>query len=242
MFKFVFGILCGLILGGVIRQRKLTGVTQTRLDAYYHRRAKLYHLTDYLYLGQFPRVTMRTTLLDMTRLKAGDHVLDFACGSGANFPYIMERIGAAGHLTATDYSQDMLDAAQEQQVSANGWQNVTLVQGDAAEMAFEQPFDVVICTLGLAVIPQYEQALERAWALVKPGGVLGIADIAESTRWYTQPIRFLTDLIDVAIIADSSRAAPVNNWLKQHGGETYRYQEIFHGYFYAATIQKPDTP
>jgi len=238
--QFWFGILCGLILGGVVRQRKIAGLTQSRLDNYYRQRAKVYRYTDYLYLGQFPRITMRTTLMEMAGLQPGHRVLDFACGSGANFPYIMERIGSEGQLTGTDYSQEMLDAAHEQQVEANGWKNVTLVQGDAAEMDFDRPFDAVICTLGMAVIPRYEQALERAWSLVKPGGVLGIADLAESKRWYTLPIRFLTDLIDVAIIADSSRSVPVNEWLARQGGDSYRYEEIFHGYFYAATIRKPE--
>ena len=176
----------------------------------------------------------------LANVHTGQRVLDFACGSGSNFPYIMERIGPTGQLVAADYSQEMLDAARAQQVEANHWQNVTLVQGDAAEMDFDPPFDVVICTLGMAVIPRYEQALERGWALVKPGGMLGIADLSESKRWYTLPIRFLTDLIDVAIIADSSRAVVVNDWLQRHGGETYRHQELFHGYFYAAIIGKPE--
>jgi ubiquinone/menaquinone biosynthesis C-methylase UbiE len=234
--QFWFGLVAGLALGAVVRQRRKTGVTQERLDAYYHRRAKNYNLTDYLFLGQFPRITMRKTLIEMMNLKPGDTVLDFACGAGANFPYIMEKIGPTGKLIGVDYSQDMLDAAREQIVLPNGWQNVELIQSDAAEMRFDQQFDVVMVTLGLAVIPRWETAMERGWEMVKPGGVFGVADLAESERWYTQPIRFLTDLIDVAIIADSSRRPW--EWM-QTRGTNYQRKEIFHGYFYAATIRKP---
>jgi ubiquinone/menaquinone biosynthesis C-methylase UbiE len=234
--NFFLGVLAGLMVGGVVRQRKRTGLQQERLDAYYHRRAKNYNLTDYLYLGQFPRITMRENVMKMARLKPGDRVLDFACGAGANIPYIMERIGPTGHLVATDYSQDMLDAAHEQIVKPNGWKNIELVQSDAAEMHFDEPFDKVICTLGLAVIPRHEAAMERAWAMLKPGGIFAVGDLSESERWYTLPIRFLTDFIDAAIIADSSRRPW--EWMEAHGVD-YERRELFHGYFYAAAVRKP---
>lgn len=176
--------------------------------------------------------------MDMIDLRPGDTVLDFACGAGANFPYVMERIGPTGKIIATDYSQDMLDAARDQIVIPNGWQaNITLVQADAAEMNFDTSFDKVICTLGLAVIPRYQIAMERAWAMLKPGGVFGVGDLSESERWYTQPIRFLTDMIDAAIIADSSRRAW--EWMQAHPeGRDYERRELFHGYFYTAKVRK----
>lgn len=233
---FWFGLMAGLALGAIVRQRRYTGLTQARLNEYYRKRASFYNLTDYLYLGQFPRITMRQTLMEMVSLKPGMRVLDFACGAGANFPYIMERIGPTGTLVATDYSQEMLDSAHQQFVVGRGWKNIQLVQADAAEMGFDEPFDAIICTLGLAVIPRYEQAMERAWAALRPGGIFGVGDLRESTRWYTLPIRWLTDFIDVFIIADSTRHPW--EWMQQHGTD-YQYRELFHGYFYAATVRKP---
>ncbi len=236
--QFWLGLMAGLVIASLARQQKKTGLTQSRLDAYYHRRAKNYNLTDYLFLGQFPRIVMRETLMNMVDLKPGATVLDFACGAGANFPYIMERIGPTGRLVGVDYSADMLQAAREQQVEANSWKNVELIQSDAAEMHLDEQFDLVMCTLGLAVIPRYELAMERGWAMVKPGGLFGVADLKESERWYTLPIRFVTDIIDAAIIADSSRRPW--SWMQGHG-QDYQFEEIFHGYFYSATVRKPLT-
>lgn len=233
---FAFGVLVGLALSAVLRQRRKAGLTQDRLNAYYHQRADFYNLTDYLYLGQFPRITMRKTLIEMVDLKPGMRVLDVACGAGANFPYIMEKIGPTGTLVATDYSQDMLDSAHKQFVIGKGWDNIDLVQADAAEMRFDEPFDVVICTLGLAVIPRHEMAMERAWEALKPGGVFGIADLKESDRWYTLPLRFISDVMDVFIIADSTRRTW--EWLEQRGAD-YRFQDLFHGYLFSATARKP---
>jgi ubiquinone/menaquinone biosynthesis C-methylase UbiE len=235
---FWLGLIGGLALGSMLRQRRETGLTQERLNAYYHKRADFYNLTDYLYLGQFPRITMRETLMDMVDLKPGMRVLDVACGAGANFPYIIARIGPTGTLAGVDYSQDMLDSAQRQFVVEKGWDNIELVQSDAAELAFDEPFDVVICTLGLAVIPRHELAMERAWDALKPGGIFGIADLKESDRWYTLPIRFITDVMDVFIIANSTRRTW--EWLEAHG-EEYRFRDLFHGYLFSATARKPVT-
>jgi demethylmenaquinone methyltransferase/2-methoxy-6-polyprenyl-1,4-benzoquinol methylase len=235
---FLLGVLTGLALGAVLRQRRQTGVTQTRLDRYYQQRASVYNLTDYLFLGSFPRIEMRKKLIDMLDLKPGMRVLDMACGAGANFPYLIEKIGPTGQIVGTDYSQEMLDSAHTQFVLGRGWQNITLIQADAAEFRAEEPFDVVICTLGLAVIPRWEQAMQRAMDALKPGGIFGIADLKESDRWYTLPLRFINDVMDVAIIADSTRRA----WERLETlGEDFHFVDLFHGYLYAATVRKPLT-
>ncbi len=234
--RFLAGVVTGLALGAWLRQRRTTGLTQERLDEYYRQRAGFYNLTDYLYLGQFPRVTMREELIDMIPWTPNMRVLDYACGAGANFPYIMEKMGPTGHLVATDYSQEMLDSAKTQFVLGRGWNNIELVQADAAKMKFDQQFDVVLCTLGLAVIPNWQQAMERAWEALKPGGIFAVADLRESDRWYTQPIRFITDLMDVMIIADSTRKPW--EWMQEKGVD-YQYRPVFHNYLYAATVKKP---
>jgi ubiquinone/menaquinone biosynthesis C-methylase UbiE len=103
-------------------------------------------------------------------------------------------------------------------------------------MKFDEPFDVVICTLGLAVIPRHEMAIDRAWEALKPGGLFGIADLKESDRWYTLPLRFISDVMDVFIIADSTRRTW--EWLQAHS-ENYQFRDLFHGYLFAATGRKP---
>ncbi len=230
--SFFFGLAAGLVIASFARRAKTQGITQDRLDDYYHRRAQNYHLTDNWIQ---PRVTMRKKLIELADLKPGDHVLDFACGTGANFPYIMEKIGPTGRLIGTDYSQDMLREAGEL-VKRYGWQNVELVQADAAQMQFAEQFDAVLCTMGLAVIPGYQEAMQRGWEHLKSGGVFAVGDIMESQRWYTRPFAFLTDFIDAFIIADSSRRPW--EWMAANGKD-YQHAEVFHGYFYAATVRKP---
>jgi ubiquinone/menaquinone biosynthesis C-methylase UbiE len=234
--QFWFGLLAGMAVASFVRQWNKQELTQSRLDAYYHRHAKNYTATDQLMLmGRYPRLEMRDTVMRLADLKPGDKVLDFACGTGANFPYIMQRIGPTGQLVAVDYSPDMLKEAR-QSVEAHGWTNVQLIQSDAATMQPGADFDVVLCTLGLVVIPRHEQAMQCAWDALKPGGTYAIADLCESEHWYGRPLGFIMDLLGLFIITDTSRRPW--EWLQTHT-ENYHREEVFHGFFYAAAGKKP---
>lgn len=52
-------------------------------------------------------------ILDFIDLRQGMRVLDLGTGTGVLLPYIAERIGPEGHITAVDYSIEMLRRAQE---------------------------------------------------------------------------------------------------------------------------------
>jgi len=108
--QFWFGLVAGLAIASVLRQTSKNALTQSRLDAYYKRRAANYNDTDLQVniFGRWPRLEMRDSIMRLANLKAGDKVLDFACGAGANFPYIMERIGPTGKLVAVDYSPALI--------------------------------------------------------------------------------------------------------------------------------------
>ena len=74
--------------------------------------------------------TIRSRAIKKMGLKRGDKALEVACGSGRNFPYIIERVGKEGFILGFDYSQEMLNAAK-QLSERNNWSNIKLVQGDA---------------------------------------------------------------------------------------------------------------
>jgi ubiquinone/menaquinone biosynthesis C-methylase UbiE len=103
-------------------------------------------------------------------------VLELACGPGVNFPLLERAIGTSGKLTALDYSQEMLAAARERALG-EGWQNVELVQGDAARTELPaESFDAALCTLGLSVIPDHQAAIARVLAALKGGGRFVVLD------------------------------------------------------------------
>lgn len=237
MQYFGMGIITGAILHLLSQKVKEDKYNQERIELYYERRAEDYAKTDQQVglLGYNPRIQLRQQLLDQMALQPGDTVLDMACGTGSNFPYIMERIGPSGHLVATDFSAPMLEEAQRL-VDRQGWQNVELVQSDAATLHLGRHFDATLATLALIVIPDYEQALERLWEHLRPGGVIGIADLCVNERPYMQPFNFIMDWLDATLITDVARRPW--EWLARHA-EDYERQDLLLGYMYTATGRKP---
>lgn len=232
MIRFGLGILTGLLLSYGLRRLKAEKYNQDRIELYYIRRAKTYSQTDQ---WVYPRIQMRKKLIEQVHLKPGDRVLDIACGTGANFPYILEKIGTSGEIVGVDFSAAMLQEAQKQ-VDEQGWKNVRLIQHDAATLQLGEPFDVVICALGMVVIPDYQSAMQRAFEHVRPGGWFGIADLCESQRWYMQPVNMLMDILDATLVTDTTRRP----WeLMQPMVENYQRDDLMLGYMYVASGQKP---
>lgn len=52
-------------------------------------------------------------ILDLMDIRKGHKVLDLGTGTGVLLPYIAERIGEEGSITAVDYSEGMLKRAKE---------------------------------------------------------------------------------------------------------------------------------
>lgn len=50
-------------------------------------------------------------ILDYLNIKLGDRILDLGTGTGVLLPYLSQRIGKSGQITAVDYSTGMLNRA-----------------------------------------------------------------------------------------------------------------------------------
>lgn len=135
--------------------------------------------------------TIRGRAVNMLGLKRGDGVLEVACGSGRNFPYLIKAVGKEGFIFGFDYSREMLNAAKEL-AERNGWNNIRLVQGDAAQLKIrEKNFDGVISILGMSAIPDWERALERCRNVLRYGGALVVCD----ARLFTGFLKIINPLV-----------------------------------------------
>ena len=140
------------------------------------------------------------------RLSPGDTVLDLACGTGLNFPYIQEGIGEQGLLIGLDYSSGMLAKARRK-AQRRSWENVRLIEADAETLSADllkqkagvERVDKLLCTLGLTVIPEWELAFERAWALLQPGGRCAVMD------WHVAGRNLFARFLDAVSRGDVSR-------------------------------------
>ena len=124
------------------------------------------------------------------RLQPGDQVLDVGCGTGLNFPLLLDAIGPSGALVGVDASSSMLSRARARR-ETRGWENVTLVEADAAQLdaALSQNlapelFDAALFTYSLSIIDRWQDAYAQSLARVRPGGRIVVVDMALPVgRW-----------------------------------------------------------
>ncbi|MBI5288624.1 MAG: methyltransferase domain-containing protein [Chloroflexi bacterium] len=126
--------------------------------------------------------TIRRRAVARLQLQPGDRVLDVACGRGSNLPYLRRVVGERGQIVGIDYSETMLAGAQ-QLVRRNGWTNVDLVKGDAADMQFRKEFDGALTVLSLTVIPRWQDALQQMAGAVRPGRRIVAVEASWGSGW-----------------------------------------------------------
>jgi ubiquinone/menaquinone biosynthesis C-methylase UbiE len=109
-------------------------------------------------------------LVERVDVRAGDRVLDVACGTGVVARAAADRVGANGHVAGLDINPAMLAVARSES------SGVDFVQGSAVALPFDDAsFDVVLCQLGLQFFPDRARALAQMHRVLIGGGRLGLS-------------------------------------------------------------------
>ncbi|HWC48165.1 MAG TPA: methyltransferase domain-containing protein [Solirubrobacterales bacterium] len=118
-------------------------------------------------------------LVELAGVRAGSRVLDVAAGYGEPALTAARKVGAEGHVVASDISAEMLAFARERAVAA-GLNNVEFVQSDASGLDFPQgSFDAVVSRWGIIFEPDGEAAAARIRGFLEPGARMAIASWGE---------------------------------------------------------------
>lgn len=118
-------------------------------------------------------------------LRAGDAVLDLACGHGNFTVAWAEQVGPEGLVIGLDLSPAML-ARAAQRVQQAGATNILLVRGDAHHLPLaDASVDKVNCSGGFHQLPDLPQALREIARVSVSGAPLTASTFAEgpSDRW-----------------------------------------------------------
>lgn len=148
-----------------------------RTQAFYTRWALLYDAVATLTPGVG---SLRGRTADALAPAAGDVVVEMGCGTGANFPYLRERVGPSGRVVGVDFTPGVLALARRR-VEQSEWENVGVVRADATQPPVEEA-DAVLASFVSGMLADPAAAV-REWAsVVGPGGRLALLDLARSTR------------------------------------------------------------
>src|SRR6266545_4629877 len=138
--------------------------------------------------------------------QATGDVLEVAIGTGLN----LEHYPTGLRLTGVDYSPAMLDIARRR--AADLGREVALHEGDAQALTFpDASYDTVVCTFSLCAIPDERRAVEEMTRVLRPGGLLLLADHVESSRWYARAIQSLLELVTVPLGEEHFRRRPIRH-------------------------------
>jgi ubiquinone/menaquinone biosynthesis C-methylase UbiE len=103
-------------------------------------------------------------------------VLDVACGTGENFPYLE----AAGTVTALDVSPVMIGEAKRR--AGQMRMEVDLLAGDAGKMPFpDDTFDFVISAFSSCTFPDHAAAFREMTRVARPGGEIRLVEHGRSS-------------------------------------------------------------
>jgi ubiquinone/menaquinone biosynthesis C-methylase UbiE len=111
-------------------------------------------------------------LLGRAQPRAGENVLDLACGTGIVARLASRRMDQ-GHVAGLDLNKGMLAVART--ISSDG-APIDWIEGSALDLPFEPgTVDLVLCQLGLQFLPDQERALREMRRVLSPTGRLALS-------------------------------------------------------------------
>lgn len=141
-----------------------------------------------------PKYDMMNDILSFRRHKAwrrftmrkmdvqpGQTSLDLCCGT-CDWTIALAKASGKGQTVGLDFSRNMLDIGQAK-VDKLGLNNqITLIQGNAMDLPFEDSsFDFITIGFGLRNVPDIDKVLKEMKRVVKPGGKIVCLELSKPT-------------------------------------------------------------
>jgi len=172
--------------------------TLKKVLANYDNSARFYNILNSLYFfGRDKK--FRSMLAKKANLKLGDVVLDICCGSGSNFPFVLERIGKKGLLLGLDVSAKMLGQSKNKKLDGD----INLIRSDAASLPFrDDSLDVFLASFCLKITPELDIVVDEAARVLKCDGRFGTLSNFKPTFHFKIIGNMVTKLISFFSLVD----------------------------------------
>ena len=170
-------------------------------------------------MGFFDRHLFKDSRDWVCRQAEGD-VLEVAVGTGLNLLHYPPEV----RLTGIELSPEMLKIARRR--AAELPHNVDLREGDAHRLDFpDGSFDTVVCTFSLCAIPDERQAVSEMKRVLRPGGLLVLADHIASPNRVGRGIQWLMERATIPLGGEHFQRRPSQT--VKEAGLTIEKQERF---------------
>jgi len=125
------------------------------------------------------RLWKRFTLA-CTNLRAGQHALDVAGGTGDLSLGMLRQVGSSGLVVLTDINAEMLRRGRDRLIDEGHAGNSRVVQANAECLPFRPAqFDCVTIGFGLRNVTDKSAALRSMKSMLKPGGQLIVLEFSQ---------------------------------------------------------------
>ena len=136
----------------------------------------------------------------------GEHILEVGVGTGKNFPYYP----TDAHITALDFSEDMLEQAKKKRL--RNTIKIELELMDVQSLCYaDNSFDTVIATFVFCSVPLPIKGLQELHRVCNPGGqVLLLEHVLSSKPFMAKMMHFMNPLVVSLIGANINRKTVKN--------------------------------
>ena len=169
----------------------------------------------------------RTKTMQAITVPKNGQILDVAAGTG-DWTIALAQELDQGHVTGFDLSAEMLAVAREKVVAAGVSFWVTLTQGNAMALPYEDnTFDLVTIGFGLRNLPDPVKGLAELYRVLKPGGELVVLETSQPDNPVIKPFwkmyfKGLMPVMGKVFAHDKSSY----DYLEQTTEEFMTYQEL----------------
>ena len=157
------------VLWRLLRGQPLDGSHAERLEGFYAPQAGRYDAFRARLLHG------RADLIEALEIPAGARVVELGCGTGSNLELLDQArpLGTLACVQLVDLCRPLLALPRQR---ADGLGNVEVIEADATDWQPMQPVDRVFLSYALTMMPDWRNVLVNAYAMLAPGGRLGVVD------------------------------------------------------------------
>ena len=177
----------------------MSAATGARMDRMYRHQRHIYDLSRKFYLLGRERAVEALAPASCVR------ICEIGCGTGRNLVALARRYPDAA-IYGIDASEEMLKSARLK-IARHGLGERIRVRRCLAEeldpgttFGLAEPFDALLFSYALSMMPAWEAALARALAVLRPGGVLAVVDFSQQRGlpgWFRWLLRGWLALFEV---------------------------------------------